>query len=424
MNSTSPRITRISTRSGSALTSHLVTATTRTTSSRSAPAVPGALSTVPIRSACRGGRLGRAARPEASASLIIRPCVRAVAEPAVTIWPVGQIGLLLENRDSTGIDMSVSIRHCGSDWSKEWEFDLPAKDDPFSFAGLFDPPGKRSGDYELGVNAAGVPLVRRTIRARRSLITRRLTSDMQASARSEARDARRPAPAGLDARPEDGGGRDTVRAWLAGGGGARRAGGLRQLRGARGRGPDRGRRRDRRGDRGQRRGQVDAAVLPGGAAPAGGRDGDRARRPAARRRGVLAGGRAGRRPADLVPGAYPAGAPGACPADPRAGPGLVPADGPAHRGVRAARAGRTRSRSTCPPASGSGCRWRPRWPGPAGCCCSTSRSRASTPGSARNWRACCANTPGTAGRRSWPPTTSTSPPPPGRASCWSLTGRW
>jgi hypothetical protein len=114
-------------------------------------------------------------------SLIVRPCVRAVAEPAVTIWPVGQIGLLLENRDSTGIDMSVSIRHCGSDWSKEWEFDLPAKDDPFSFSGLFEPPGKRSGYYELGVNAAGVPLVRRTIRARRSLITRRLTSDMQAS---------------------------------------------------------------------------------------------------------------------------------------------------------------------------------------------------------------------------------------------------
>jgi hypothetical protein len=101
----------------------------------------------------------------------------------VTISPTGQICLLLENRDSTGIDMSVSIRHCGSDWSREWEFGLPAKDDPFSFSGLFDPPAsKRSGDYELAVSAAGVPLVRRTIRARRSLITRRLTSDMQVSA--------------------------------------------------------------------------------------------------------------------------------------------------------------------------------------------------------------------------------------------------
>jgi energy-coupling factor transporter ATP-binding protein EcfA2 len=77
----------------------------------------------------------------------------------------------------------------------------------------------------------------------------------------------------------------------------------------------------------------------------------------------------------------------------------------------------TRSRPTCPPASGSGCRWRPRWPGPAGCCCSTSRSRASTPGSGPNWRACCASTPGTAGRWSWPPTTSASPRPPGGVRC-------
>jgi hypothetical protein len=116
-------------------------------------------------------------------TLIIRPCVRAVTDPAVTIWPTGQVCLLLENRGSTGIDASVSIRHRGSDWSKEWEFDLPAKDDPFSFSGLFDPPaGKRSGEFELAISAAGVPLVRRTIRTRRSLIPRRLISDIQTSA--------------------------------------------------------------------------------------------------------------------------------------------------------------------------------------------------------------------------------------------------
>src|SRR5689334_18509737 len=34
--------------------------------------------------------------------LIIKPRVRAVAEPVVNIWPAGQIWLLLENRDSTG----------------------------------------------------------------------------------------------------------------------------------------------------------------------------------------------------------------------------------------------------------------------------------------------------------------------------------
>ena len=116
-------------------------------------------------------------------TLIIRPCVRAVTEPAVTIWPTGQVCLMLENRGSTGIDMSVSIRHRGSDWSKEWEFELPAKNDPFSFSGRFDPPaGKRSGDFELAVSAAGVPLVRRTVRARRSLIPRRLISDIQVCA--------------------------------------------------------------------------------------------------------------------------------------------------------------------------------------------------------------------------------------------------
>ena len=116
-------------------------------------------------------------------TLIIRPCIRAVAEPTVKIWPTGQACLLLENYGSTDIDVSISIRHRGSDWSRQWEFDLPAKEDPFSFSALFDPPpGKRSGDFELAVGAAGVPLVRRTVRARRSLIPGRLISDMQVSA--------------------------------------------------------------------------------------------------------------------------------------------------------------------------------------------------------------------------------------------------
>jgi hypothetical protein len=107
-------------------------------------------------------------------TLIIRPCVRAATEPAVTIWPTGQVCLSLENRGTTAIDASASIRHLGSDWSKKWEFDLPAKDDSFIFSERFDPPtGKRGRDFELAVSAAGVPLVRRTVRARRSLIPRR-----------------------------------------------------------------------------------------------------------------------------------------------------------------------------------------------------------------------------------------------------------
>jgi hypothetical protein len=120
---------------------------------------------------------------EGRCTLIIRPCVRAITEPAVTIWPTGQVCLLLENRGSTGIDVSISIRHRGSEWSKEWEFELPETDDPFSFSERFDPPaGKRSGDFELAVSAAGVPLVRRTVRARRLPIPRRLISDTQACA--------------------------------------------------------------------------------------------------------------------------------------------------------------------------------------------------------------------------------------------------
>lgn len=134
----------------------------------------------PLRLSWRAGGTYRQAGGRCT--LIIRPCVR-IAEPTVKIWPTGQICLLMENRGSTGIDVSVSIRHRDSGWSREWEFDLPANDDPFSFSGLFDPPvSKRSGDYELAVSAAGVPLARRTIRARRSLITRRPISDMQASA--------------------------------------------------------------------------------------------------------------------------------------------------------------------------------------------------------------------------------------------------
>ena len=67
--------------------------------------------------------------------------------------------MLLENRGSTGIGAAISIRHRGSDWSKEWEFDLPAKDDgPFSFSGRFDPPtGMRSGDFELAVARQAFP---------------------------------------------------------------------------------------------------------------------------------------------------------------------------------------------------------------------------------------------------------------------------
>jgi len=115
--------------------------------------------------------------------LIIKPRVRTVAEPVVKIRPAGEIWLLMENRESVGIDVSVSLRQCGSDWSKEWEFALPAKDGPSSFSRSFDPPAsRRRGDYELVISAAGVPLVRQAVRVGRSLVTRRRTRDMRVSA--------------------------------------------------------------------------------------------------------------------------------------------------------------------------------------------------------------------------------------------------
>jgi hypothetical protein len=121
------------------------------------------------------GAAGTCRYAAAGCTLVIRPCVHAVTEPAVKIWPAGQVCLVLENRGSTGIDVSVSVRHGGSDWSREWEFELPVQDGPFSFSGRFAPPaGRRSGDFELAVSAAGVSLVRRTVRARRPLIPRRL----------------------------------------------------------------------------------------------------------------------------------------------------------------------------------------------------------------------------------------------------------
>jgi hypothetical protein len=121
------------------------------------------------------GETGTSRYAAGRCALIIRPSVRAVTGPAVRIWPAGQVRLLLDNHGSTGIDVSVSIRHRSLDWSRQWEFELPATDDPFSFSEQFDPPdGQRRGDFELAVSAAGVPLLRQTIPARRRLIPRRL----------------------------------------------------------------------------------------------------------------------------------------------------------------------------------------------------------------------------------------------------------
>ena len=63
----SSRITRISTRSGSASAGQLVTVTARTTSSRSTPVISAVLSIALIRSVYHGEKPGRIATPEAGA---------------------------------------------------------------------------------------------------------------------------------------------------------------------------------------------------------------------------------------------------------------------------------------------------------------------------------------------------------------------
>jgi hypothetical protein len=121
------------------------------------------------------GAAGTHRYAEGRCTLVIGPAVGVAAGPDVTIWPAGQVRLLLENHSGIVIDVSVSVTDCDSGWSKQWDFGLPVEADPFSFSGRFDPPTvKRSGDFELAVSVAGVPLVRRTVRARRPLISRRL----------------------------------------------------------------------------------------------------------------------------------------------------------------------------------------------------------------------------------------------------------
>lgn len=111
---------------------------------------------------------------EGQCTLVIRPCVRALTEPAVETWPAGRVFLALENSGDAVIDVAVSIRHCGSDWSRKWNIELAPKGNPFGFSGTFDSPaGKLGGDFEVAVSAAGVLLVRRAVRARRSLISRK-----------------------------------------------------------------------------------------------------------------------------------------------------------------------------------------------------------------------------------------------------------
>jgi len=118
------------------------------------------------------GTLGYA---EGRCVLVIRPCVRLTARPALAIRPAGRLSLALENCGDTGLDVSVTLSHHGSSWSKGWEFELGTEDGPFEFSEQFDlPPGARKGEFELGVSAEGIPIAQTTVRPpRRPFIARK-----------------------------------------------------------------------------------------------------------------------------------------------------------------------------------------------------------------------------------------------------------
>ena len=71
----------------------------------------------------------------------------------------------LENCGGVDIDVSVSVSHHGSSWSKGWEFELETEDGPFEFKETFEPPADgRKGEFELEVSAEGISLIHMPIR--------------------------------------------------------------------------------------------------------------------------------------------------------------------------------------------------------------------------------------------------------------------
>ncbi len=84
------------------------------------------------------------------------------------------LSLSLENCGSVGIDVSVSVSHHGSNWSKGWEFELRTEDGPFEFSETFEPPADgKGGKFELDISAEGISIIQMPIQARRFLISRK-----------------------------------------------------------------------------------------------------------------------------------------------------------------------------------------------------------------------------------------------------------
>lgn len=94
--------------------------------------------------------------------------MRLKAQPALSVRPTGQLSLSLENCGGIDIDISVTLSHHGSSWSKGWEFELGTEDGPFEFSERFElPPGARKGEFHLDISAEGVSLIQMDVPASR-----------------------------------------------------------------------------------------------------------------------------------------------------------------------------------------------------------------------------------------------------------------
>jgi hypothetical protein len=106
--------------------------------------------------------------------LVIKPCVRLKAEPVLAVRPTGELSLSFENCGDIGIDVTVTLSHHGSSWSRGWEFELETEDGPVEFSEQFDlPPDARNGEFDLDISAEGVSVAQLTLRPRRFFIARK-----------------------------------------------------------------------------------------------------------------------------------------------------------------------------------------------------------------------------------------------------------
>jgi hypothetical protein len=123
------------------------------------------------------GGSGAPVYAEGLCTLIVRPCLKLAGKPTLKTWPGGSLSLSLRNCGGIGMDVSVSIRHRGSDWSQGWDFELKTKEGPFEFSERFVPPaGGHRGSFDLEISAEGFSLIRLPIGPTNWIVSRRIVT--------------------------------------------------------------------------------------------------------------------------------------------------------------------------------------------------------------------------------------------------------